>query len=226
MCFSATASFSSGVVLSIIGITSIRKAPMTSQVPFAAIPFIFAIQQFSEGFVWLSFTNPGYYGWQPVSSYIFLSFAHVVWPVWVPIAVLLLEKNIKQRNLLYLLSGCGIVLGYSYAYSLVNYPLSVNIDGHHVQYNLKYPSVLFALTTVFYGLATIAPAFISTVKRMKWLAIFITISYIATFILYNEYIISVWCYFAAVLSIVIYWIILGLKKDALNFMEIRVKHQS
>ena len=54
MCFSATASFTAGSVLSAVGIATIMKAERKSEVPFAMIPLLFGVQQFIEGVVWLT----------------------------------------------------------------------------------------------------------------------------------------------------------------------------
>ena len=54
MCFSATASFSAGIILTVIGVASIKKAHHKSQLLFASIPFVFGIQQFAEGNVLLT----------------------------------------------------------------------------------------------------------------------------------------------------------------------------
>ena len=223
MCFSATASFTSGVVLTIVGIASMRKASISSGLAFAGVPFIFAVQQFSEGFVWLSLNNPAFAGWETISTKTFLIFAHIVWPIWIPFSILLLEKNYKKKNILYLLLGCGVVLSFSYAWCLAVYPVVAKIDGHHIAYILNYPAVLFTLTTIFYGLATILPAFISSADRMKLLGIAITVSYIFTSLFYQEYITSVWCYFAALLSIIIYWILYGLEQLSLNIVRVKIK---
>jgi hypothetical protein len=48
MCFSAEASFAGGAMLSVIGIASSRNISRTKQRLFAAIPLIFALQQFAE----------------------------------------------------------------------------------------------------------------------------------------------------------------------------------
>ena len=60
MCFSASASFGAGIVLSSIGIATITKTQSRSQLSLAFIPLIFAVQQFSEGFLWLSLLHPGF----------------------------------------------------------------------------------------------------------------------------------------------------------------------
>jgi hypothetical protein len=124
MCFSANASFISGSVLTIIGVATVMKAKTPFRAAaFGSIPFIFAIQQYSEGFVWLSLTNSSYQGLQQISTYIFLIFAHITWPTWLPFSILLLEKKGQRKNILFLLLGAGIVLSVYYAVSLASYPV-------------------------------------------------------------------------------------------------------
>ena len=55
MCFSATASFSAGAVLLGIGKLTVQSAHRRREMPLAAIPLLFAIQQLSEGVIWLTF---------------------------------------------------------------------------------------------------------------------------------------------------------------------------
>ena len=54
MCFSANASFGAGVVLTIIGVAAIKKVQHPSQILFASIPLLFAVQQISEGILWIT----------------------------------------------------------------------------------------------------------------------------------------------------------------------------
>ena len=57
MCFSATASFSTGALLLGIGTLTLRSALAAHQqreLPFAAIPLLFATQQLIEGMIWLT----------------------------------------------------------------------------------------------------------------------------------------------------------------------------
>lgn len=221
MCFSANASFASGAILTIAGIVCLKKAKGSSQKTFAAIPFIFAIQQFSEGLVWLSLSNNSYAGLGELPMNIYLVFANSVWPFYVPLSILLIEKNVRIRNFMYILLGTGLVLTAYYAYCLATYPVSARIEGHHIRYIMEYPSVLFTITNIFYGMATILPALISSIGRMKWLGIFISVAYIVTSIFFNEYITSVWCYFAALISIIIYWILSGIGEVPIKIIPVK-----
>ena len=100
MCFSAGASFGASALLLVGGYATLKKVKQPNQMMFAAIPLIFSIQQFTEGFVWLSFQDPGFYSLQHVFSNIFLFFALIVWPIWVPVSILQLEEEAKRKKIL------------------------------------------------------------------------------------------------------------------------------
>ena len=55
MCFSATASFTAGIVLTVIGVATVKKTQRKTEIPFAMVPLLFGLQQFIEGLLWLSF---------------------------------------------------------------------------------------------------------------------------------------------------------------------------
>ena len=52
MCFSATANFVGSGVLCVIGVVTLTKVKHRRELLFAALPSLFAIHQFIEGFVW------------------------------------------------------------------------------------------------------------------------------------------------------------------------------
>ena len=139
MCFSTTASFASGAILTVIGISSIKKTKEKNQIPFAIIPFIFAIQQFSEGFVWLSLLNSTNQFWQQFSTYSFLLFALIVWPAWVPISMFLIEKNRKRKIILGVFLGLGLLLAILSSIYLIIYKSEAQITSYHIHYELQIP---------------------------------------------------------------------------------------
>ena len=53
MCFSATANFVGSGVLGTVGIVTLTKVKHRRELLFAALPALFAVHQFIEGFVWL-----------------------------------------------------------------------------------------------------------------------------------------------------------------------------
>lgn len=207
MCFSASASFGAGVVLSVIGVASIKKAKSPSQIIFASIPLIFAVQQITEGFLWLSLSNPNYASLQQVTTYNFLFFAQVAWPVWVPFAILKLEPKERRRKSEKILVGIGALVSIYLAYCLLSFQVEAKIVEHHISYKQNYPVLIARYCGFLYIVATIFPPFFSRIKRMWMLGTTILISYLITTILYTDYIISVWCFFASIISIAVYAII-------------------
>ena len=213
MCFSASASFGAGVVLSVVGIASIRKAPSPPQILFASIPLFFAVQQITEGFLWLSLTDPAYASLQQITTYNFLFLAQVVWPVWVPFSILKLEPKERQRAIEKVLVGIGSAVALYLAYCLLSFPVEAKVVGYHISYEQDYPPSLSRYVGLLYITATIAPPFFSRIRRMWMLGATVLISYVITATLYTDYIVSVWCFFASIISIAIYVIMHNLKNS-------------
>ena len=207
MCFCAEASFGASAVLTVIGVAVIKKAKSPSQLPFACIPLIFAVQQFSEGFVWLALSNPAFAHVEKISSHTFLIFAQMVWPIWVPLAIMMLEKDTKRKNVLKLFVGIGVLVSSYFAHRLMFYGVHPTIAGHHVAYKQVHPDSLGHIADMFYGIATLVPTFLSKTKRVWVFGLTVTIAYMITYIVYVNYILSVWCFFSATISILIFWII-------------------
>jgi hypothetical protein len=67
---------------------------------------------------------------------------------------------------------------------------------------------------VSYGLVTILPALVSQVKSMWMLGLFLLLSYLITAIYYEAYTLSVWCFFAALISSYVYYFVIQLKTQA------------
>jgi hypothetical protein len=208
MCFSATASFSAGIVLTAIGIVTIKKTRHQSQLFFASIPFIFGLQQITEGILWVTLPNPDFVNTQKVFTYVFLFLAQIVWPIWVPIAILFLEKQSSRKNLQKVLVLAGIIVGGYLGYCLLMFDVEAKIEGQHITYFQDYPLVYRNYGIVFYALATIAPPFFSHIKRMWMLGATILVSYVVTAVFYEHYVLSVWCFFSSIISLSIYAILM------------------
>ncbi len=206
MCFSAGASFTAGAVLGTIGVISISKSKKPSQLLFAAIPMIFGIQQAFEGFVWLSFSKEEFIPWHTTLVYSFLFFAQILWPTWVPLSMSLLENDPVRKKWLKGITACGILASVITTYRLINYPVIAGIEQHHVHYSIQAPQIFMVITSVLYLISTIFPGYFSGVKHMKLLSSVMLGSLILSKIFFSVYFISVWCFFAALLSVIVLYI--------------------
>jgi hypothetical protein len=214
MCFSASASFGAGVVLNIIGVATIKKTSHSPQLLFASIPFIFGVQQIAEGMLWVTLPNPDYVNIQKICTYIYLFFAQMLWPLWVPIAILLIEKKETRKNIQKVCVAAGLIVGVYMAYCLLTFHVEAKIVGYHIKYFQDFPPSLRKYSITLYGLATIAPPFFSHIRRMWMLGTTILISYIVTAVFYEHYILSVWCFFSSIISLSIYAIMVEISKTA------------
>jgi hypothetical protein len=212
MCFSSTASFGAGVVLAATGVVTRTNIKSPDQVAFASIPFLFAAQQFAEGFLWLSLRNTGFSSYQIASTYIYLIFAQIVWPLWVPFSIMKMETNPDRKKGLRAFLTLGALVSCYLAYCLFTYPVQSDVVGYHIQYTLFFPQILIPLTGVLYFVSTVVSPFISSVSLMPVLGAAIFASYSVTLLYFNEHVISVWCFFAAILSVSVYLILLRQKQ--------------
>ena len=110
MCFSAFASFSAGVALLVIGGDSARRTRHAAELPYALIPLLFGVQQLLEGGLWLTLAEPQ----QCLSALLtqgYSAFSQVIWPIYIPAAVYLLERPGWRRRAIALIALGGAVVG-------------------------------------------------------------------------------------------------------------------
>jgi hypothetical protein len=207
MCFSPEASFAGGIVISSIGVAVVKKVHKPSQMVFAAIPLVFGVQQIAEGFLWLSLQYPEYHQVQNLSTYLYLTIARVLWPMLMPLSVLLMEQDDKKKKVLLILLMMGSSVSLYYTYCLMFLNVTPEIMGHHIRYISDYPESLALPVFFIYSVASITPLFVSSIKRTRLFGTLMFLSSLVTGIFYFEYLTSVWCFFAAILSGVIFWII-------------------
>ncbi len=201
MCFSATASFSAGALLIVIGTLTLKSARLPRQLPFAAIPLLFAIQQLIEGVIWLTFrADAPLLNSVMTNAYSF--FSHVLWPAYVPLAVWLIEPPGRRRQVLLVFAAGGFAVATYLLYILMAYPVVSRPTGQHVEY--VSPHFFAAVTMTLYLLSTTASPIFSTHRMVKAFGALALLAFGAAYYFYAQWFISVWCAFAALLSAVIY----------------------
>jgi hypothetical protein len=200
MCFSATVSFMAGVSLSAIGVATVKKTQRKAEIPFAMIPLLFGIQQIVEGMLWLSFRFDA-----PLlnvtMTYLFTLFSHVLWPIYVPFAIGFMESIAWRKRVLSMFQITGIAVGLYLLYFIVRFPLTSEVHENMV-YVLPYVKEHPVLE--FYLAATcIAPMF-SSHKIVNIFGVLALLLFMLAYWFYNVAFFSLWCFFAAILSVIIY----------------------
>lgn len=207
MCFSAEASFGLSVALVSSGVYCVKSALSKNRLllPVAIIPFLFAIQQFSEGWVWLGLR------WDDselvkISALVFLFFAIVFWPFWIPLCAFV-TGNWKQKILFGFLSALGLVIGFGvYIPLLISDEMPVaDVINHAVHYDIA-RSIIFQFVPVILWEATYiviiaSPLLFTDNMKLIYLGIAIVLSAAISYVIFWFAFASIWCFFAALLSL-------------------------
>ncbi len=197
MCFSATASFTAGVALLGIGALTLKRTSRGAEIPYASIPLLFGLQQLVEGGLWLTFLDQAPH-LNSILTHIYALFSHVLWPVFVPIAVLLLEVVPWRRKLLKALVVGGAISGLYLLYFWALDPTTSRVVGQHIVYDSSHFYIKPIL--VLYLLGTCVSSLLSSHAAVRWFGAVSLASYAVAAAFYSIWFISVWCFFAAVMS--------------------------
>lgn len=123
--------------------------------------------------------------------------------MFVPLAVLLVETNPVRKNILRVLSLTGFVLGAYLLYYIFTDPGQAHIINQSIAYDYRHLYELLPLT--LYVLVTCGSGLVSSSKILNAFAIAALAAFFIANWFYNITFISVWCFFAAILSVIIYW---------------------
>lgn len=198
MCFSATASFVAGGALSTVGAVTLSKAKTKRELPLASVPLLFGIQQAIEGVVWISFGSALV---NTIAAYLFLMFAYVVWPMLVPIAVLLIEDHPVRKRVLQVFTVLGFLIGAYLLYFIFAEPGSAHVVNKSIAYDFRHAYDLLYLAP--YVIVTAGSGLVSSHRVIKFFGAATLIAFFITNWFYGVNLISVWCFFAAVLSLIL-----------------------
>jgi hypothetical protein len=207
-CLSAEVSFSLAGSLTIAGAYCLEKALRSdrSYVPLAIIPIVFGMQQFCEGWVWTGL-HRGEPGLVTGAAAGFLFFALCLWPAWIPMSMLLVERRLRVKVLLWVMSSLGIALGAVLLVPLVIDPswLHVDVDKHSLHYNVD-DSPAFrvlpnAVWQAIYFVIVATPLLVSTSRKLVHFGMVLILSAAATHVFLPRAFASAWCCFAAVMSL-------------------------
>jgi hypothetical protein len=200
MCFSATASFTAGAVLLGIGTLTLRRTDRVAEIPYASIPALFGLQQLVEGGLWLTFLDKSPH-LNSILTHVYSLFSHVLWPIFVPIAVLLLEAVPWRRNLLKALAIAGSLSGIYLLYFWAMDPTTSKVIGQHIFYDS--PHFYIGPILFLYVLGTCVSSLLSSHGAVRWFGAASLASFAAAYA-FSLWFISVWCFFAAVMSATIW----------------------
>jgi hypothetical protein len=201
MCFSATANFVGSGVLGTIGVVTLTKVKHRRELLFASLPTLFAVHQFTEGFVWLGFDGI----LSPTVTHnmgaAFMLYAQGLLPFLVPLSVMLFEPTRESRRRMLPFVVIGGATALYVLWGLTAYPTDIYVRDNSIVYiNHATNNITVA---VLYVIATCGSLFFSKIRMLVVfgganLAILLIVDAIKRYAFT-----SVWCAYAAIASVII-----------------------
>jgi hypothetical protein len=202
VCFSASANFVGSAVLGSIGVATLTEVKHRRELLFAAMPCLFALHQFTEGFVWLSLDHvlKPIVGHDAGAAYIL--YAQGLLPFLLPLSVFLIEPTRKKRMQMLGFSILGAMLSLYILWGLIAYPLEVYARGHGIVYFNQISTT--TLVAILYVAATCGSLFFSGFRLLLVLGWLNLIGLLVVMLVRRYEFTSIWCAYAAVVSTIIY----------------------
>jgi heme A synthase len=213
VCFSAQASFIAAISLSALGIFLLKKARTRQAHLLALIPLLFGIQQGLEGIVWVTLNNQDEISYlHKMSMYGYLFFATIFWPLYISITLYYFERNKTRAKFLLLCILLGLVIACANSIGYLAKGAYAVIIDHHIHYDLfdsqnSFLDSFNCLGRIIYLVAAVGALFISSIPDIWIFGVLALIGFIVAQVAYAMAFGSVWCFFAAVASFIIYYII-------------------
>ncbi|HTZ96073.1 MAG TPA: DUF6629 family protein [Terriglobales bacterium] len=201
MCFSATANFVGSGALGAIGALTLTRVKHRRELLFAALPLLFAIHQFIEGFVWLGLDGILSPAVAHNMGAAFMLYAQGLLPLLLPLSVWLFEPTAKARKrmLPFLIVGLGTTLYILWA--LTAFPFEVYVVSNSLVYVNQ--ATNHTLVGLLYVIATCGSLFFSKIKDMVLFGAANLAILLAVMAVRRYAFTSLWCAYAAVASVII-----------------------
>ena len=201
MCFSATANFVGSGVLGAIGVVTLTKVKHRREMLFAALPTLFAVHQFIEGFVWLGLDGILSPKIAHNMGAAFMLYAQGLLPFLLPLSVLLFEPDVKSRRRMLPFVVLGGATTLYILWALTAYPLQLSIRGNSIVYINQ--ATNNSAVALLYVIATCGSLFFSKVRTMVIFGA-ANLAILLVVLAFKRYAFtSLWCAYAAIASVII-----------------------
>jgi hypothetical protein len=201
MCFSATANFVGSGVLAGLGVFTFTKVKHRRELLFAALPTMFAVHQFIEGFVWLGLDGMLSPKVTHAAGEAFVLYAQGLLPFVMPLSVMLFEASRQRRRRMmpFTVLGAGVSL-YS-LWALMTYPLGIYVKGNSIVYTNQ--GTYYTTLAILYVIATCGSLLFSKVRDMVIFGVANVFILLVVMGVKRYAFTSLWCAYAAVASVIV-----------------------
>jgi hypothetical protein len=201
MCFSAEVDLVAGAVVTVIGVDALRHVRRPSELPLAALPCVLGAHLLVEVLVWRGLEGTASARTLELATWAYALIAYVIVPVLAAVAVTLWEPPGSRRRMLPFVAmavGAAAVL----LWWQLRDPVVAQIQGHHIDYVIR-AGTASGLVAVPYVLGTCGPALLSHDRALRLFGALNVVVVAVLAVVEREGLVSLWCAWAAVTSVVI-----------------------
>jgi len=203
VCFSPGADAIVGTVVAGVGIDALRHVREKDEIPLASIPLVLGLHQLTETFVWLGLRGEVAESIVRAAMGAYLVVAFSVLPVLIPTAVGLVERSRYRRWVIFGCGTVGAIVAAAFTIALGQGPINVAIDGHHIAYYVESLDQSGGPLTAFYVLATCGALLASSHRDLELMGALNLAAVPILAALTMSGFASLWCFWAAIVSVVI-----------------------
>ena len=201
MCFSAAANFTGSGILGTIGVLTLTRVKHRRELLFASLPTLFAIHQFTEGFVWLGLDGVLSPTVTHAMAAAFMLYAQGLLPFLAPLSVLLFEPDVRSRRRMLPFLVIGSLTALYTLWALIAYPTQTFIKNNSIVY--INPATNNTIVAILYVVATCGSLLFSKVKDMVIFGLANLAILLVVMAVKRYAFTSLWCAYAAVASVII-----------------------
>ena len=132
---------------------------------------------------------------------VYLSFAFVVWPTFVPFAIGIVEPDRSRRRIMLACGVLGVAVSAFLAFILFGHDVTAVAERHRILYELAPLHAVFAVGP--YLVASVVPCLVSSHRSVNAPGVLATVTAKGSYTSYSQTFVSVWCSQAAVVSAVV-----------------------
>jgi hypothetical protein len=188
----------------VVGAASAATLPLVRErreLPLALLGLGFAGHQLLEGVVWLQLDASGAATVRSPAVEAWLLFAWVLVPVWVPVALALVEPEGPRRRAMTVLAALGATVAVGLGAATLVWSVPATAVAGHLSYVVPFRPT--QPVVIAYVVATCGAPLLSSHPWLRAWGVALTVAMAATATLQARGFASLWCWFAALLTVMV-----------------------
>ncbi len=202
MCLAPQVDVIAGTAMAVVAVDAFRHCRSIRTAPIAALPAIFAFHTLTSAFVWWGLQGAVSPDVGSTATQIFLTIAFVLWPVYIPLAVLLVEPKGWRRPALLGLAALGVYSSLTFLVPLLAGKGTAVACPYYIDFDIAGVSMT---SSMLYLVATCGALLLASDRHLRLWG-WANVAAVGVLILMaGSGLPSLWCFWAACTSVFVAW---------------------